>query len=166
MKLSRTGWNNVIIFSVMAIIILINATNNKLFPSEENDSNAEQLILPAHSVILTLSIQYPDSQHLLFERVGRLWQLTTHGIVLEISEQRIEQIIFSWQQSRGLVQAAEIIIDSAQGVTVDIALAGESELRAFTLYPLHDQLLIYQQRDNQWLALSAALAPQLLPTIL
>ena len=49
MKLSRTGWNNVIIFSVMIIILLINATNDRLFP--EGDSVNDKTILPEHSVI-------------------------------------------------------------------------------------------------------------------
>jgi hypothetical protein len=99
----------------------------------------------------------------LLERAGRSWQLTTKGLILEKTEQQIEQMIFAWQQSSGLVQAAEIVIDSDQGVTVNISLAGELQRRTFILYPLSDQLLIYQQRDNIWLALPATLAQQLLP---
>ena len=166
MKLSRTGWNNVIIFSVMIIILLINATNDKLFPDEENNSKGELLILPKHSVILTLAIDLSASQQVLFERIGRSWQLTTKGIILEKTDQQIEQMMFSWQQSGGLVQAAEIVIDNDQGITVKIALAGESQARTFVLYPLNDQLLIYQKRDSIWLALPAPIAQQLLPIIL
>lgn len=166
MKLSRTGWNNVIIFSVMTIILLINATNDKLFPNEESGTNGEQLILPQHSVILTLSVDFSEKQHVLLERVGRSWHLTAQGITLEKTEQQIEQMMFAWQQSSGLVQAAEIMIDSDQGVAVQIALAGESEVRTFILYPLNDQLLVYQQQENAWLALPATLAQQLLPVSL
>ena len=163
MKLSRTGWNNVIIFSVMIIIILINATNNKLFPSEENASNAEQLILPEHSVILTLSIQLPNRQQVLFERIGRGWQLTTKGIMLEKTDQQIEQLMFAWQQSSGLLQATEMVIDGKQGIPLQIALAGELEPRNLTLYPLSDQLLVHLHQEKQWLALPATLVNQLLP---
>ncbi len=163
MKLSRTGWNNVIIFSVMIIILLINATNDKLFPNEETGASGERLILPQHSVILTLSIDFSESQQLLLERVGRSWQLTAKGITLEKSEQQIEQMMFAWQQSSGLVQAADILIDSDLGIEVQIALAGEPEVRTFIVYPLDDQLLIHQQKDNVWLALPATLALQLLP---
>jgi hypothetical protein len=166
MKLSRTGWNNVIIFSVMTIILLINATNDKLFPNEESGTNGEQLILPQHSVILTLSIDFSENQHVLLERVGRSWQLTAKGVPLEKTEQQIEQMMFAWQHSSGLVQAAEIMIDSDQGVSVQIALAGEPEVRTFVLYPLADQLLVYQQQENVWLALPATLAQQLLPVSL
>ncbi len=163
MKLSRTGWNNVIIFSVMIIILMINATNDKLFPNEENENKAEQLILPAHSVILTLTINLSENQQLLFERVGRTWQLTSKGIIVEKTTQQIEQMMFSWQQSSGLLQAAEIIIDKTQGITVDIALAGQEQVKTFTLYPLADQLLIYQHQQAQWLALPKSLIQQLLP---
>lgn len=166
MKLSRTGWNNVIIFSVMTIILLINATNDKLFPNEKSVNNGERLILPQHGVILTLAIDFSENQQVLLERVGRSWQLTAKGITLEKTEQQIEQMMFAWQQSSGLVQAAEIMIDSAQGVAVKIALAGESHVRTFILYPLDDQLLVYQKKDNVWLALPATLAQQLLPVSL
>ncbi|MBU2869541.1 hypothetical protein [Colwellia sp. E2M01] len=163
MKLSKTGWNNVIIFSVMIIILMINVTNDKLFPDNENSTHAEQLILPEHAVILTMSVEYSASQQVFIERVGRSWQLTTQGLTLEKSQQQIEQMMFAWQQSIGLVQAADIVIDEKQGLTVNIALAGETQIRTYTLYPLNDQLLIYQHQEDQWLALAAALAKQLLP---
>jgi len=163
MKLSRTGWNNVIIFSVMIIILMINATNNKLFPNEESANKAEQLLLPTHSVILTLAIDYSASQQVLFERVGRSWQLTSRGIIVDKTDQQIEQMMFSWQQSSGLVQAADIVIDSEQGIPVQVALAGEAQAKIFTLYPLADQLLIYRHQDKTWLSLPSTLAQQLLP---
>jgi hypothetical protein len=163
MKLSRTGWNNVIIFSVMIIILLINATNNKLFPNEDHENKAERLILPLHSVILTLSIDFPAKQQALFERIGRNWQLTAKGILLDKTNQQIEQMMFAWQQSHGLVQAADIVIDSEQAITVKIALAGEDKLYKYTLYPLTDQLLIYHHQEKLWLALPSTLSQQLLP---
>ena len=163
MKLSRTAWNNVIIFSVMIIILLINATNEKLFPGEDKASKAEQFLLPEHSVILTLLIESPAKQQILFERIGRSWQLTSKGIMLEKTDSQIEQMMFAWQQSIGLVQAAEVIIDESRGITVEVALAGETQAVTFTLYPLTDQLLVHQAQENLWLALPPALAQQLLP---
>jgi len=165
MKLSRTGWNNVIIFSVMIIILMINATNDKLFPSEEDDNKSEKLILSAHSVILTLAIDYSANQQVLFERVGRSWQLTTKGMIVDKTDQQIEQMMFAWQQSSGLVQAADIVIDSERGIPVQIALAGDVQAKTFTLYPLTDQLLIYQHQDKVWLSLPPTLAQQLLPVV-
>jgi hypothetical protein len=163
MKLSRTGWNNVVIFSVMTIILVINATNNKLFPNEDDSNKAEQLILPQHSIIVSLAIDSPAKQQVLFERIGRSWQLTSKGIILNKTDQQIEQMIFSWQQSTGLIQAGDIVIDSDQGILVNIDLAGDSQTKVFTLYPLTDQLLIYQHQEKIWLSLPTTLTSQLLP---
>ncbi len=164
MKLSRTAWNNVIIFSVMIIILLINATNNKLFPDgESNNSSAEQLLLPKHSVILALTVHLTNNQQLQFERVGRGWQMSAKGLLVDYSEQQIEQMMFSWQQSVGLVQADDIVIDEQLATKVSIDLAGIDQQQIFNLYPLNDQLLIYHQQSKHWLSLPSALVKQLLP---
>ena len=95
MKLSRTGWNNVIIFSVMIIILLINATNDRLFP--EGDSVNDKTILPEHSVILTLVINFSDNRKLTFERVGRAWKMASRGLLVDLSNQQIDQLMLVWQ---------------------------------------------------------------------
>ena len=98
-----------------------------------------------------------------FARVGRSWQLTSKGLVVNLSEQQIEQLMFSWQQGSGLVQADEIIIDQTLATQVQIALAGIDETLVYWLYPLTDQLLIYNQTSKVWLSLPAAVSKQLLP---
>lgn len=160
-KLSKTAWNNVIIFSVMIIILLINGTNNRLFPAD-NITN-DTLILPEHSVILTLSITLPTKAAVLFERVGKSWQMTSQGVLVDLTNQQIEQLMFIWQQSSGLVQAANIIVDGQIGAEIKISLAGTTQEQKFTLYPLVDQLLLYNQQKKLWLALPAAMSQQLIP---
>lgn len=160
-KLSKTAWNNVIIFSVMIIILLINATNDRLFPDDNNANDT--LLLPEHSVILTLTIIPSDDKKIAFERIGRAWQMTNQGVLLDLSNQQIEQIMFAWQQSSGLVQAAEIVVEGLAGVDVSLSLAGNSQEQKFTLYPLTDQLLVYNQQKKLWLALPAAMSNQLIP---
>lgn len=161
MKLSKTGWNNVIIFSVMIIILLINTTNDRFFP--ENNSANNNLLLPEHSVILTLSIALPDDKYIVFERIARSWQLTSQGILLDLTNQQIEQVMLAWQQSSGLTQAAEITVDGQEGVKVELSLAGVEQSQKFTLYPLADQLLVFNQQTEIWLALPAAMNRQLIP---
>lgn len=163
MKLSKTAWNNVIIFSVMIIILLINTTNNRLFPDNEN--NNDQRLLAEHSVILTLAVSFVDNSSLLFERVGRVWQMTSKGRLVDLNNQQIEQLMFAWQQSSGLVQAADIIIEGKEGINVEISLAGNEQLQTFTLYSLADQLLVFNQQTKIWLALPAALSQQLIPAV-
>jgi len=161
MKLSKTAWNNVIIFSVMIIILLINSTNERLFP-EGTDIN-DELLLPEHSVVLTLSIALPDETSIVFERIARAWKMTSRGVLLDLTNQQIEQMVLAWQQGSGLVQAADIVIDGQEGVEVTLSLAGVELEQTFILYPLSDQLLVYNQQKKIWLALPAAMNHQLVP---
>ena len=160
-KLSKTAWNNVIIFSVMIIILLINSTNDRLFP-DDNNAN-DKLLLPEHSVILTLTIMLSEDKKIVFERIGRAWQMTSQGVFLDLTNQQIEQVMFAWQQSSGLVQAAEIVVEGVAGVDVQLSLAGIEQEQRFTLYALTDQLLVYNQQKKLWLALPAAMSHQLIP---
>ena len=161
MKLSKTAWNNVIIFSVMIIILLINSTNDRLFP-EDSHTN-DDLVLPEHSVVLTLSINLSNETSVVFERVARAWKMTSQGVFLDLTNQQIEQMMFAWQQASGLVQAANIIVEGQVGVEVGISLAGVEQEQKFTLYRLTDQLLVYNQLNKIWLALPAAMNHQLIP---
>ena len=161
MKLSRTGWNNVIIFSVMMIILLISATNDRLFP--EGESGSDKYILPEHSVILTLAINFSDNRQLTYERVGRAWQMTSQGILVDLSNQQIEQLMLAWQQSSGLIQADDILVAGLQGIEVLINTATSKDELTYMLYPLVDQLLVFNLQKKLWLALPKAVAHQLIP---
>lgn len=161
MKLSRTGWNNVIIFSVMIIILLINATNDRLFP--EKDGISDKYILPEHSVILTLAINFSDNSQLTFERVGRAWQMTSQGLLVDLSNQQIEQLMLAWQQSSGLVQADDMLVEGLKGIEVLINTATSKDELVYILYPLVDQLLVFNLQNNLWLALPKAVTHQLVP---
>jgi hypothetical protein len=161
MKLSRTGWNNVIIFSVMIIILLINATNDRLFPEEEGSSDKH--LLPVHSVILTLVINFPDNSQLSFERVGRAWQMTRQGLLVDLSNQQIDQMMLAWQQSSGLVQAGDMLVEGLEGIEVLINTASSKQELVYKLYPLVDQLLVFNLQNKLWLALPKAIVHQLVP---
>jgi len=160
MKLSKTAWNNVIIFSVMIIILLINTSNEHLFPE---DNNNDALLLPEHSIVLTLAVFFPNNSSITFERIGRSWQMTSQGVLVDLTNQQIEQLMFAWQQSSGLVQAADIVINAKIGIQVNIDIAGIEPQQQFILYPLTDQLLVYNVQKKLWLALPKAVAHQLIP---
>ncbi len=161
MKLSRTAWNNVIIFSVMTIILLINATNDRLFPDEEHDNDAS--LLPEHSIVLTLKINFSDNRQLAFERIGKAWQMTSQGVLLDLSNQQIDQMIFTWQQTMGLVQADNIEVEGMKAIEVLINTATSENELVYLLYPLVDQLLVFNSQKQLWLALPKAVSHQLIP---
>lgn len=162
MKLSKTAWNNVIIFSVMIIILIINISNNRLFP--EPDTN-DELILPEHSVVLTLSMAFPNNTSVVFDRIARAWKTTNQDVLVDLTNQQIDQMMLAWQQGSGLVQAAEIIIEGQASVEVSIGIAGIEKEQLFTLYTLADQLLVYNQQNKIWLALPATMKHQLIPLL-
>jgi len=161
MKLSRTGWNNVIIFSVMIIILLINATNDRLFP--EGGSGNDNTLLPEHSIILTLAINFSDNRQLAFERVGRAWQMTSQGLLVDLSNQQIDQLMLAWQQGSGLLQADDILVEGLKGIEVLINTATSKDELVYKLYPLVDQLLVFNLQNKLWLSLPKAVAHQLVP---
>ena len=162
MNLSRTGWNNVIIFSVMTMILLINLTNELLFSTVDHSdiqTSSTQLVLGEHAVILTLAI----SDRVLIERSGRAWQISPAELNKQLSEQSLEQMMMAWQQSVGLLQASTIQIEGLKGIEVMVELAGNPTPQIFTLFALSDQLLVRRHSDESWLALTTQIYQQLIP---
>lgn len=154
MKLSKTGWNNVIIFTVMSMILLINLTNGKLFPDNTSTTTSERPLLGEHAVILTLAV----NDQILIERIGQTWRAQP----AMISGQTLEQMMHSWRQLSAVEIAAPTEVGT-NAMVVTINIAGQEHPTVLSLYPLYDQFLIYHHHDKKWLSLPAQLYPQLIP---
>jgi len=156
MKLSRTAWNNVIIFSVMGMILAINVANKRLFPEDGNVSaGQEKSILGEHAVILTLEV----ANQLTIERIGKSWRVQPEVM----NEQALEQMMLAWQQSSGYVQSAPEDVTQAKPIEVNIYLAGQAQVMRLHLYPQQEQLLIHNLSGDDWLSLPILIYRQLLP---
>jgi len=156
MKLSRTGWNNVIIFSVMAFILIINITNNKIFSDDQEPTSSEQpYILGEYATILTLSI-HPN---VLIERIGRTWR-STPAI---IQGQALDQMMRSWQHSTGNIIQEPPEVDQQMALVVNIELAGQEKTSVLNLYTTDTELLVYNHLNKQWLSFPLAIFSQLIP---
>ena len=157
MKLSKSGWNNVIIFSVLSMILIINLTNGKLFPDNDTSSAGnERALINEHAVILTLKI----NQQVMIERIGQTWRSQP----ATISRQALEQMMFSWQQLSVLeVTAPTDVTNSTNPIIVTLNITGQEQPAVLGLYPLKDQFLIYHHQDKKWFSLSAQLYQQLIP---
>lgn len=156
MQLSRTGWNNVIIFSVMAFILVINITNKKLFLNDEEPSQAVQpYILGEHATILTLSI----SPNIIIERIGKKWRSTP----TVMHEQALDQMMRSWHQSIGNVVKNPPSLDKQMALAVIIELAGQDQSQILNLYVTESELLIHNQTTSLWLSFPMAIFSQLIP---
>ena len=155
-KLSKTGWNNVIIFAVMGFILLINATNKKIFLSDENTNTQQDIaVIGAQNVILTLNI----NNIVTIERIGRTWRANP----ARISGQALAQMMMSWQQSSGeaMAQAPEVDRQFSLDVTLDIA--GQPQPLRLNFYATEQQLLVFNQTSLQWLVMPIAMYGQLFP---
>ena len=156
-KLSKTGWNNVIIFAVLAFILLINATHEEVFSAKPTSSN-EQTILAGSAVILTLTI----NQQVNIHRLGKTWQATP----AVISGQALEQMMMAWQRLEGQAIAAPEGMDRQLALNIGIDIAGQQQATVLSVFAMDHQLLIHHQQTQQWYSMPLQLYQQLLPAVL
>jgi hypothetical protein len=155
-KLSKTGWNNVIIFAVMGFILLINATNKKIFSSDKITNNEQEVALVGtQNVILTLHI----NNVVAIERIGRTWRATPASI----SGQALAQMMMSWQQSTGEAMAQAPEVDRQFSLEVKLDIAGASQPLQLNFYATEQQLIVFNQTSQQWLVMPLAMYGQLFP---
>ena len=154
-KLTKTGWNNVIIFAVMGFILVINLTNKKIFSDENVNNDQEVALVGKQNVILTLNI----NNIVNIERIGRTWRAKPANI----SGQALAQMMMSWQQSTGEAMAQAPEIDRQFSLDVKLDIAGEVEPLALNFYATEQQLLIFNQVSKQWLTMPIAMYGQLFP---
>ena len=154
LKLSKSGWNNVIIFAVMGFILIINMTQNKI-TEQEATLTGEQFVFAPPAILLTLRV----NQTIVIERQGTSW----HSNMSNMSTQLLEQMMMTWQSSQGTVIDAPTGIDRQMALRIHAMIATETEPRVLDLYADDHQLLIYQQHNDLWLSLPLQLYNQLIP---
>jgi hypothetical protein len=156
-RLSKTGWNNVIIFAVLAFILLVNATNKNVFSSNQA-SSAKLTILAESAVILTLTI----NQQININRIGKTWQATP----AVIEGQALDQMMLVWQQIEGKPIQQPEYIDQQLGLLIHIDIAGQKAPTVLSLYATDLELLIFNYQTEQWFTLPMQRYQQLLPAAL
>lgn len=126
MSLSKRGWNNVLIFACLGMIIVFNLMSDKLIDNAEGDIVS---ILPEQSMILTL--EYPNVS---VERLGTSWRVTPTE---NIAPSRVNKIINAW-----LALTGELSIETSDeiGFRVTLWLAGQEHPLKLWVQP--DALII------------------------
>jgi hypothetical protein len=155
MKLSRSGWNNVIIFSVMIFILVINITNKKLYSSDETQSDGQNMIFAKHAVILSLAIK----QQVTIERIGRTWRATP----AKISGQVLDQMMLTWHEAEGNIVSEPLELDRQMALVISVELAGETQTQLLNLFITDNKFLIFNHQQEKWLAFPLAIFSQLIP---
>lgn len=128
LRLSSKGWNNVIIFAMLAMILLLNNITGKL-----TDTGAEQarLLLPEDAVIMSLQFdQYK------VERIGQSWRTNAP---LDQPGTSLSTLTQAWQSV--MLKPTDIHPQGLPVVAV-VWLAGENQGRVVQLFPSDNTPLV------------------------
>jgi len=149
-QLSKKGWNNVLIFSMLIMIFLFNGLHHKLIGTETDD--IVQSILKEQSYILT--IEYPLFK---IERIGTGWRNNS-----ELTETQVSELLINWRQATGLRIAdlnaikSEFNNKSAENI-VTIWLAGEELPQVYAFFKLGADYFVHMPKsvNGTWLKLTS-----------
>jgi len=111
MRLSKRGWNNVLIFACLGMIIIFNLMSGKI---NDNAEGSIVSVLPEQSIILTL--EYPNVS---VERLGTSWRINPSNV---LATDGVENIINAWLALTGEVSLAT---SEEVGYRVTLWLAGD-----------------------------------------
>lgn len=139
-KLSRKGWNNVIIVVVLIVITLLHRLEQA---QQENSAQRPRPLLPENAVVLTW--QGPSWQ---IERIGQGWR---SGPDLGFDSARLAARIETWQG--WLLPPGEAVRGTP--VTLKIWIAGQSDPVEVGLYQ-DDGKFAALLPPSTWLSLSQA----------
>ncbi|MFM2481336.1 hypothetical protein [Celerinatantimonas sp. YJH-8] len=138
MRLGRRGWNNVLIFVALAMILLFKLTGERLNRSPSSDEKAAQQVienaseatlLPPNVVVLEL-----DLPGRVIQRVGTAWQSTPPaGRPVVTVDAWLHIVLPIWKKALG---------GTVQGDVIRVFVARSSEPLELTLFHVNDQYFI------------------------
>ena len=147
MRLSRRGWNNVLIFGVLLIVFLFNFSH-KLTLSPKVHQRA---VIDSNLTIV--EIKTPDYQ---ITRLGRTWQSKPE---LGLSKQQLSSLVNNWQNLKLDTQLP--VSNTVTPYTIQIYTADQDLPIIVQLYQYGDHYLL-QTDPNMSLLLNAQQLPLLL----
>lgn len=134
--MSQRTWNNVLIFIVIAMILVLN-----LDKFSSGDGPKARLIVPEGEYILNLSINQVE-----IEKAGQQWRISGKGVQPSIlpNAGQLQSIVSAWQ--RAYISPAGIDFDAdlfaAPDSLVIISLAGKLEPIVVALSIVEQQLFV------------------------
>ncbi|WP_440906031.1 hypothetical protein ACMZOO_07275 [Catenovulum sp. SX2] len=127
-RLSRSGWNNVLIFTSLIMIFLFNGLHLKMFSSDGKPVQQHSL-LPADEMILT--IDFPNYS---LERIGRSWRTMPES---NYSAEQLQAVVEQWQQLQ--VQPIDVMPNETKqypDVVVSFWFAGQKQAFVVQIFKL------------------------------
>lgn len=158
-KLSKRGWNNVLIFASMFMILLFNYTH-KMFVDGEEQAGLS-FLLPENSIIQTI-----DYSGIKFERIGSTWRTVTS---IETTNLSAADFADAWlnQEFNAISDAPDLTV-STRKLPVVIWLAGNGQGWIFEVMndPQQGLTYLYSHQQQTWFELPENLVHQLIPSVL
>lgn len=160
MRLTKRGWNNVLIFATLFMIVLFNSTHQKFV---EGDNSIEKAsLIPADAII-----QVIDYSGVKFERIGSNWR--TQSAVTGVEELNAEQIVTNWQSLplERLANSPEISANS-YSLPVLVQAIGLDSQQIFIIHVDVGAGLVYLHNkvNGNWYLSSLNELPLFVPSVL
>jgi hypothetical protein len=144
MRLSKRGWNNVLIFGVLIIVFLFNFSHKLLLKPKVH----QRTLISSEAMIV--EIKTPDFS---IKRVGRSWISEPN---LGLSEHQLLLLVQNWQNLPLQTHAA--IIQPENAFVMQVYTANETQPIIVKLIQQGDDYLL-QTDENMSLFLSSAQLP-------
>lgn len=155
--LTQRGWNNVLIFASLFMIILFNSTHQK-FTDGEDDIEQASLITQ------TAVIQSIDFSGIKLERIGAAWRVLAS---IELSNEiAADQIAQAWQyQQFTLLNEQPQLMATISRYPIVIFAHGYEQAQLFDviLEPQTDLAYVFNKLTGQWFVMNRVDASQLIP---
>ena len=128
MRLSKKGFNNVLIFSILTLIFIFNFGKQLLPDSESKDQSI------IDSALMIVEIKTPDFS---IKRSGRSWtQAPNQGL----SEQQLSKVVQNWQSM--LLPVYDAPIELISPYIISIYIANEDQPKIIKLIQQGDDYLL------------------------
>lgn len=147
MRLSRRGWNNVLIFSVLLIIFVFNFSQKLTLSPKVH----QRSVIPESVTIV--EIKTPDYQ---ITRLGRSWQSQPD---LGLSKQQLNTLVNNWQNLK--LETHDPVNDKISPYTIQVYTADQDQPVIVQLYQYGEHYLL-QTDPTMSLLLNAKQLPLLL----
>ncbi|GAB2991307.1 hypothetical protein [Psychrosphaera aestuarii] len=156
-RLSKKGWNNVLIFSCMFMILLFNYTSN-MFASNSVKTSIQPLVESSQL------IQAIDFSGIEIQRLGATWRVLSKIPTANITQPK--EFIETWsKQPLEQIERSPMVLDSAISIPVVVWLSGKSEGQIYEFVIDHQEQSVYihDKTKDVWFALKYSQLYQFIP---
>ncbi|MGJ8679121.1 hypothetical protein [Paraglaciecola sp.] len=135
-RLSKRGWNNVIIFTTLILIMLFNFSSDFLNRGTKDTPTVSTLI-PEGSVITTIEFHND-----LVERIGQGWRAKSGSLTNE----QLAELVLAWQKAQ--VKLIDTSHDGQNDTSsIKVWFAGQAQSVEYSFFLSDDKTIVKFEQD-------------------